>query len=187
MVDQQERGEKMDIFKRVFIYFFHAVLYEKYFSSYYRTAIVQDVLLITECETFMRGRLRLFTVVIYGFGTLFIEFMYFKRFKGRVCAITRNVCYVTVLYAWEFILTWIVRSTGSCTYDYNKRLFDYDRFITEHLPFCIALCFYLEFLIMYVNSIDISFRSMVKDLLTEGRNFYVDFIKPRIYKNANSI
>ena len=173
----------MDFFQRMIVYCFHAVIYEKYFKE----EAILDSRVLSDCQTILRGRFRTFMVIFYGIGSLLIEIMYMRKFRGKWCALFRTACYALVLCVWETLLTWTLKVSGSCPEDYVKREFDWDQLLTLHLPFCFALCFYLEFLVCYVHSVDLSVVKISKDAFREIKNMYNKCITSNINKNGNII
>ena len=170
----------MDFFQRVVIYCFHAVIYEKFFKQ----EAIQDSLLISDCQTILRGRYRTFIVIFYGVGSLLIEVMYMKKFRGKWCALARTVCYVIVLYGWELLLISSLKASGSCPDYYITRQFDWDQLITVHFPFCFALCFYLEFLVCYVHSVDISLLDIIQNIYKEVKGLFSKYTRSDVKTNG---
>lgn len=156
-------------------------MYEKFFKQ----EAIQDSLLISDCQTVLRGRYRTFIVIFYGVGSLLIEVMYMKKFKGKWCALARTACYVTVLYGWESLLTWSLKASGSCPDYYITREFDWDQLVTVHFPFCFALCFYLEFLVCYVHSVDISLGTIFRYIVKEIKRLFAKFTGSGVKTNGN--
>lgn len=161
----------MDFFERVVVYCLHAVMYEKFFK---KEALI-DSLLLSECQTILRGRYKTFIVIFYGVGSLLIELMYMKKFKGKLCVLVRTLCYIMVLCIWEILLIWTLKSSGTCPDHYLTREFDWDRLWTLHFPFCFALVIYLEFLISYVHSVDVSLVTLIKGVCKEIKHYCSNF------------
>ena len=172
----------MDFFHRIVIYCIHAIIYEKYFQK----EAIQDSLLISDCQTVLRGRYRTFIVILYGVGSLLIEVMYLTKFRGKVCVLIRTICYVIVLYGWESLLIWSLKTTGSCPDYYVTREFDWDQLVTFHFPFCFALCFYLDFLVSYVHSVDISMLNSIQAIYKKAKNQFREYRSSDVRSNGSA-